>query len=129
MHMSLGDSNEQRFCRAYRIALLGLALAWHTVLLVGVQLPEGPDLVGAVMLLGAWGLAPYLLLAGLADRISHRPVLLTSSVFLFGGDVMSGMGVLRPGSSTDAVAIATYPCFAIFVLVPITWVVSWFFNR
>jgi hypothetical protein len=65
----------------------------------------------------------------LAVRIGHRRVLVASTLVLFGADVMSGIGVLRPGSSTDAVALLTYPFLATFGLVPITWFVAWLLKR
>jgi hypothetical protein len=55
--------------------------------------------------------------------------LVASTLVLFGADVMSGIGVLRPGSSTDAVALLTYPFLATFGLVPITWFVAWLLKR
>jgi hypothetical protein len=128
--VSVDDPNEQRFLRLYRRALLGLAIAWRTILLGGLELPEEAHLiVGAVVVLCVWGLAPYLVFAGLAGRIGHRPTLLTSSVVLFGGDVMSGIGVLRPGSSTDAVALVMYPFLATFALFPVTWLVARLLGR
>jgi hypothetical protein len=124
------DSNEQRFLRAYRCALIGLPLAWRTILLVGLVLPEALHLlVAAVIVLYVWGLAPYLALAALAGRVGNRPLLLTSSALLFGGDVLSSMGVLRPGSSTDAVALLVYPLLASFGLIPVTLLVGWLLNR
>jgi hypothetical protein len=130
MQVSLNGSNEQRFLRTYRRAILGAAFAWRAILLIGLKLPEEADLmVGAVMVVCAWGLAPYLVFAGLAHRIGHRPLLLISSLVLFGGDIMSGIGALRPGASTNAVALITYPFLAIFGLFPITWLVSRFLNR
>jgi hypothetical protein len=130
MHLSLKNSNEKGFLRTYRRALLGLALAWRTILLISIELPNEADLiVGAVVVLCVWGLAPYLLFAGLAHWIGHRPTLLTSSLVLFGGDVMSGIGVLQPSSSTDPVAVITYPFLATFGLFPVTWLVGRLLDR
>lgn len=130
MRISMKNSDEQEFLRAYRRGLLGLALAWRTSLLVRLELPETVDLiVTAVIMLYAWGLAPYLALAGLAARIGHRRLLLTCSVLLLGGDILSGIGVFRHGSSTDAVALFTYPLIATFGLIPITWFMGWLLNR
>jgi hypothetical protein len=130
MHVPLNDSNEQRFLRSYRGALLGLAFAWRTILVVGLVLPEAAHLlVAAVIVLYVWGLAPYLALVGLAARIGNRRLLLTSSVLLFSGDVLSSFGSLRPGSSTDAIALLIYPFLATFGLIPITLLVGWVLNR
>jgi hypothetical protein len=85
--------------------------------------------VGALVMLYAWGLAPYLVLAVLAARIGRRRLLLTSGVLLLAGDVLSGMGVLRPGASTDAIALVTYPFPSIFGLIPLTWLASWLLRR
>jgi hypothetical protein len=127
--MSLTVSSEQRFVRGYRRALLGLALGWRTIFLISFGVLNEVQWPVAMLMIYACGLAPYLALAGLASRIVHRRPLLTSGALLFSGDVLSGIGVLRPGSSTDAVAIFTYPLLATFVLVPITWFVSWLLNR
>jgi hypothetical protein len=130
LHVPSEDLDEQRILRRYRQAFIGLAFAWRTILVVGIKLPETTDLaVAAVLVLYVWGLVPYLALAALAAEIRHRHLSLSSSVLLLVGDVMSGIGVLRPGSSTDAVALLTYPFLATFGLIPITWLVSWLLNR
>lgn len=130
MQVSSEDLDERQVLRWYRGSSIGLAFAWRTVLVVGLELPETTDLaVGAVLVLYVWGLFPYLALAALAGRIRHRSLLLSSSALLLVGDVASGLGVLRPGSSTDAVALLTYPFLATFGLIPITWLVSWLLNR
>ena len=119
--------DEQRFLRIYRGTLVALALAWRSVLFI--NLVRSDWVVAAVLVLYAWGLAPYLALVGLAARFRPRPLLLVSSALLFGGDILTGVGVLRPGSSTDVVALFTYPLFAIIGLIPLTWILGWLLNR
>jgi hypothetical protein len=128
--VSIEDASDRRFLRGYRLTVLGAAVAWRTVLAVGLSLPdETGSFASAVVVLYGWGLLPYLALAGVAGKVYHRGLLVTSSVLLFAGDVLSGVGVLRPGSSTDAVALFTVPLFATFGFVPVVWLVGKLLNR
>lgn len=130
MQLVLNDLSEERFGRIYRRALLGMGIAWRTVLAFGLKLPEETNtLLIAVIVLYAWGLVPYVALAGVATRVGHRGLLITASVLLVAGDMLSGMDVLRPGSSTAAVVLFTFPLAGLFGLVPVVWLLSWLLER
>jgi F0F1-type ATP synthase assembly protein I len=101
--------------RAFAIVLLGVAAVWRLVLIFDQRLLQRGRITPAVFLF-MWGLLPYAMAAGLSRRLSRRALLLLSGVLL-STDFVAGTGAIRPGVSTDPVALLTQPVFGILVVV------------
>jgi hypothetical protein len=74
-------------------------------------------------------MAPYLVLATVARWISSVPVLVLSTVALAWSDADAGLVAMSPGSSTNPVALAMQPLFALFVVLPLTMLTGWIAGR
>ena len=88
---------------AFAIVLLGVAAVWRLVLIFDQRLLQRGRITPAVFLF-MWGLLPYAVAAGLSRRLSRRALLLLSGVLL-STDFVAGTGAIRPGVSTDPVAL------------------------
>lgn len=90
--------------------LLATAAAWHAYLCFP------GSRIGSALFVFSYGLTPYLVLAALAPWIARLWVLLISAGILVWSDVDAGIDAMRPGSSTNVVALGVQPLFGLGVV-------------
>jgi hypothetical protein len=107
------------FYARYCFIVLGLGIALRLVLVIESAGSGDFGLNQNDIVLLLWGLVPYVLLVALARRIGSRAVLVVAAAFFLLTDAIACWGATSPGSSTDVVALAFQPLYAIVLGIPL----------
>jgi hypothetical protein len=105
------------FYTIFRVTVLLTAITWRSVVIGTLVLPYGVS-TGSLLLSSAWGLLPYVALAGSARWIANRFTLILAALVLFYSDIQAGTVAMDPSSSTNPVALMIQPMFGLFIVVP-----------
>jgi hypothetical protein len=113
---------DQRFIRAYRIAVLAVGFLWRMAILN----PFGArHALEAVVLSLGIGLLPYAALACLAACVRVRWVLVAAASAAFGLDLWAWLGARLSHSSTAGVAVMLVPLYSLVLVLPVAALVAW----
>jgi hypothetical protein len=119
-----------RFYRWYRVSLLTGNGIWRVVFCVlGGADKDWLDNIGMLLL---WPTLPYVVLAWSAVLVKTRWVLFVTTFVCLTIDVLNGMSMLHPVSSTAAVGALFVPIWQLLFIVPggiaFDWILRWAYR-